>query len=226
MKIIKSLLFLSFLSLIFLKSIGQSKKDSLFVFVGEKIEVVKMPKIKNPVKIDTIIKGNDTSYIEYITSSFDSKYIAKYKILKQVYGNFKLDTIQFTVYDHYGIPAFSNFKHSLLYVTIGEEDGQLYHVKYQFADVYKTKNGRWASGYRTFDYRDNFAGSIKPEKIPFKRKISYELKESQKREVERWYPKPFYKIKKNKAIVFLGNYLEELFLLKKNGILKLWGYFE
>ena len=55
MKIVKSILLLFFLSLIFLNSIGQSKKDSLFVFVGEKIEVVKMPKIKNPVKIDTII---------------------------------------------------------------------------------------------------------------------------------------------------------------------------
>ena len=225
MKIIKSILLLSFLSLIFLNSIGQSKKDSLFVFVGEKIEVVKIPTPFTEV-VDTIVVGNDTTYEIEVSGSMDSKYRAKYKIIKKLFGYFKTDTIQFTVYDHYGTPAFSNFKHALLYVSISENDGGLYHEKYQYADVYKTKNGRWASGYRTYDYRDNVGGSIKPEKIPFKRKISYELKESQKREVERWYPKPFYKIKKNKAIVVLGNYLEELFLLKKNGILKLWGYFE
>ena len=225
MKIIKSILLLSFLSLIFLNSIGQSKKDSLFVFVGEKIEVVKIPTPFTEV-VDTIVVGNDTTYEIEVSGSMDSKYRAKYKIIKKLFGYFKTDTIQFTVYDHYGTPAFSNFKHALLYVSISENDGGLYHEKYQYADVYKTKNGRWASGYRTVDYKYDTSKSIKPEKIYFKTKVSYELKEWQKKEVERLYPKPFYKIKKNKAIVVYGNYVEELFLLKKNGALKAGGFFD
>jgi hypothetical protein len=225
MKIIKSLLFLSFLSLIFLKSIGQSKKDSLFVFVGEKIEVIKVN--ENPIKEtpDTLIEGNDTSYITRVSYSMDGKYFAKYKILKPVYGSFAKDTIEFVSYDHYGTPGFSKYKNVLLYVVLNEE-GKFYHVKYQYADVYLAKNGRWASGYKYYDYRDSANAAVQPEKINFKKQISYKVNDIEKSEIERWYPKPYYKIKDNKAFVVYGNYIEELFLLKKNSVLKARGFFE
>lgn len=70
--------------------------NSLFVFVGEKIEVKEMP------------------YEEW---SMDAGYKAKYKILQKVYGDYDKAIIEFEVYDHYGIPKFSKYKHVLLFVS-------------------------------------------------------------------------------------------------------------
>ena len=97
------------------------KKNTLFVFVGEKIFVQELP-------------HND--------NSIDAKFKAKYKILQRVYGNFSKDTIEFEVYDHYGVPGFSHYKNVLLFVS--EYEGKYYHEKYQYFDVYQTNSGKWA----------------------------------------------------------------------------------
>ncbi len=108
---------------------AQTAKDSLYVFVGEKIEVNKFFLAKNPNQLI----GN-------------AAFRAKYRIVQQVYGHYPYDTIEFIAYDHYGTPAFSKYEHALLYVS--KYEGKLYHEKYQYADVYRTENGRWASGYK------------------------------------------------------------------------------
>jgi len=71
-------------------SLGQTKKDSLYVFVGKKIEVAGFKQ-----KLDS----NEIA--------FDAAFKAKYKIVQNLYGNYNKDTIEFEVYDHYGKPAFS-----------------------------------------------------------------------------------------------------------------------
>jgi len=55
---------------------GQTRKDSLLVFIGEKIEVKYSPQKSSS---DTTINGKDTVII--VSMSMDSRYIAKYKIL-------------------------------------------------------------------------------------------------------------------------------------------------
>jgi hypothetical protein len=95
------------------------KNNTLFVFVGEKIEVKEMP---------------------YEEGSMYGKFSAKYKVLQRVYGDYRKDIINFMAYDHYGEPAFSKYKNVLLFVVPG--DSIYYHELYQFFDVYKTKNGR------------------------------------------------------------------------------------
>lgn len=199
---------------------GQTKKDSLFAFVGQKIELKEIPQKRLIEHVDTVVKDGDTTYRKLVTVSMDYKFLAKYKVLQQVYGSFVADTIEFVVYDHYGVPAFSKYKTVLLYVS--NYNGKLIHEKYQFADVYKTKNGRWASGYRTGDYEHDFNKNttIKPELIEFEKEVSYSLKRQPREDIENLYPPPYYKIKDNKAIVVYGNYVEELFVLKRNGILK------
>jgi hypothetical protein len=223
----KALLF-SILTLAFAsyKVIGQSGKDSLLVFVGEKIEVREIPKKRVVEHIDTVVKDEDTSYRKSVSVSMDYKFFAKYKILQQVYGSFSADTIEFVAYDHYGAPSFSKYKTVLLYVS--NYNDKLIHEKYQYADVYKTKNGRWASGYRVGDYEHAFNKNttIKPEPVEFEKKVSYNLKRRTKDDIENLFPSPYYKIKRNKAIIVYGNYVEELFELKKNGILKARGIFD
>lgn len=65
---------------------------------------------------------------------------ARYLILQPVYGHYDQDTFEFEAYDHYGIPAFAAYEHLLLYVS--NVQGRLIHEKYQYADVYRTRNGR------------------------------------------------------------------------------------
>jgi hypothetical protein len=83
---------------------GQASKDSLIVFVGEIIEVKYSPEKRKAV--DTIIEGKDTFYV--ISTSMDSRYVAKYKILQLLQGAYKADTIEFVAFDHYGSRAFQN----------------------------------------------------------------------------------------------------------------------
>lgn len=200
-----------------LSTFGQTLKDSLIVFVGEKIEVKYM---KRPLT-ETVIEGDDTATYVRI----DREYLAKYKILQLIHGLYKSDTIEFSVYDHYGIPAFSKYKTVLLFVS--EDEGKLYHEKYQYFDLYMTKSGRWASPYSSGDYNHSFKDSItvKPEKIPFTCKVFYSVKNMPANEIKKWFPEPFYSIEKKRAIAIYGNYVEDLFILKQETILKARGIY-
>ena len=200
---------------------GQNSKDSLLVFVGQIIDVKYCPEKKEPV--DTIIEGKDTSYS--ISISMDGRYIAKYKILQLIHGTYKADTIEFTVFDHYGKPSFSKYKTVLLFVSIN--DGKLYHEKYQYFGLYLTKNGKWASPYPSSDYNHPYKDSItvRPEKIEFRSEVSFPLAKLTKEQIEIWYPTPYYEIRDGKAIAIYGNYIDDLFKLKQQTILKARGYY-
>jgi hypothetical protein len=192
-----------------LTSYGQTKKDSLYVFVGKKIEVVGFKQ-----KLDS----NEIA--------FNAAFKAKYLVIQNLYGNYNKDTIEFEAYDHYGIPAFSKYDYVLLFVS--NYNGKLYHEKYQYFDVYKTKNGRWASGYNVGDYGHSYNKNttVKPELIDFTSEVSYKIRGGNKEENEQRFPSPYYKIVGDKAIVVWGNYVEQLFELKKSGILKARGIFD
>lgn len=186
----------------------QTRKDSLYVFVGKKIELVKF---EIPHKTSEII--------------LDEGFKAKYQIIKNVYGNYNKDTIEFEVFDHYGIPAFSKYDYVLLFV--GNYNGKLYNEKYLYFDVYKTKNGRWASSYKLNEYIFNKNATLKPEPIDFSDEVSYklDLNKNNKDRIKKMFAPPYYKIVGDKAIAVWGNYVEQLFELKKGRSLKNKGYF-
>lgn len=107
----------------------------VYAFVGEKIKV----EYGAPYCDDRFL--------------LDSKFKAEYRIVQQVIGTYAKDTIAFTVFDHYGRPAFSEYKNALLFVS--QYCGKLYHEKYQFFELYKTADGRWASPGNPYRY-DNY----------------------------------------------------------------------
>ena len=183
------------------------QKNTLFAFVGEKIDVQPLP--VNP-------------------GSMDVGFRAKYKILLPVYGSYSGATIEFTAYDHYGWPAFASFKNALLFVS--EYQGKYYHEKYQFFDVYRTKDGRWAGPYKAEDYEHlyNRYTTIKPEIIEFAKPVKYPLhrKGQDSMEYTLSYPGPYYMTKGDSAIAIYGNYIEDLFNLKKSGVLTARGLFD
>lgn len=181
------------------KTFKNERKNKLFVFVGQKIEVTELP---------------------YEEGSMDGKFYAKYKILQRVYGMYQKDTIEFVAYDHYGVPGFSKFKNVLLFVS--EYKGKYYHEKYMYNDVYLTEDGRWAGAYSNdYGHSYNENTTVKPEKIEFAEEVSYpvKIKYGDGEEYEPDYPEPYFKKVGDKAIAVYGNYVEVLFKLKKDGVL-------
>lgn len=185
---------------------ANEQRNRLFVFVGEKIELKRMTK-----SVD----------------DFNAAAKAKYRIIQRIYGNYERDTIEFIAYDHYGRFGFADYKHVLLYVS--EDSGNYYHEKYQYDDVYMTKSGRWAGSYSDeyyHSYNENTA--VKPEKIDFIEVVAYPVDTSIENQMKPGYylPVPYFKREGNKAVAVYGNYVEELFRLRKEGVLtarKLFG---
>ncbi len=176
------------------------ENNKLFVFVGQKISVDNLP---------------------HKEGSMDGGFKATYLILQKVFGTFLQDTIEFVAYDHYGIPAFSNYDNVLLFVSA--DSGLYYHQKYMYNDVYLTKDGKWAGTYakEDFGHEYNKKTKIKPVIIDFAKEVSYPTKiiRADSQVITFKYPKPYFKTIGEKSIAVYGNYVDELFILKRDGYL-------
>lgn len=188
------------------KNNAAEKANTLFAFVGKKIAVTPRPSPDN---------------------SFDAVFEARYQVLQKVYGDYQGDTITFTVYDHYGTPSFERYEHALLFVSKGTHGW--YHEKYQYFDVYRTASGRWAGRYNPYEYSDTSKpDAVKPIPIAFPPEAVFPLsvKTWEEGEVEYWFPQPYYKVERDTAFPLYGNYVEDLFELKKRGVLGARGLFD
>ncbi len=173
----------------------------LFAFIGEKIAV------------DECSEGGP-----FLS---ENKYKATYKVVEKIYGEFQYDTIEFVVYDHSGVPAFSKFTNVLLYTSA--DSGYYYHQKNMYNEIYQTKDGKWASPYSVNDYEHiyNQNTTIKPHKIEFAEEISYQIDTSKysEEDIKYFFPEPYFNILGAKATAVYGNYPGELFKLKRDGYL-------
>jgi hypothetical protein len=121
---------------------GENKDVNLFAFVGKKISVVEFnpnaeqvgEKVYDSLSGDTIIKK---SYI------MDAGFRCKYAIIKNVFNDPKIDTIDFVAYDHYGNPGFAKYENALLYVSKSSKGNYYFHQKYQFDYVEKNSAGKY-----------------------------------------------------------------------------------
>jgi hypothetical protein len=153
-----------------------------------------------------VIVGKRLSITEQRTEPdvMDRKFEARYRILQLVFGKYEESEITFTAYDHYGYPKFAHYDTALLFVS--RYQGTLYHEKYQFFDVYPTKDGRWATCGDPHKYEPEMhRGKLEPVEIQFAEDVSNETAGGQC----------------NK-----GNYVEDLFQVKKDGVLKARGLFK
>ncbi|WP_298147604.1 hypothetical protein [Flavobacterium sp.] len=127
---------------------NEDKNVNLFAFVGKKIAVVSFDaeaeqlgeKVYDAKTGDTIIQKSII---------MDSGSRCKYVIIKNVFNNPKIDTIDFVAYDHYGIPNFSKYETVLLYVSKSSKGNIFFHQKYQFDYLEKNNDGQFY-GY-TYD---------------------------------------------------------------------------
>jgi len=176
--------------------------SQVFAFVGEKLKVV----------------PNEPFFCNSSLIAFDSRFKAEYRVIQQLYGHYSLDTIRFTVYDHYGRPAFSQYPYVLLFVS--EYCGELYHEKYQFFEVFKTVDGRWASPGDPYRYDTYHQKGVRAQAIRFADSVAFDVSRYHENYIKRQYPAPYYKIEGSKAIPVMGAYVDDLLLVKKQGVLK------
>ena len=121
---------------------NEDKEVNLFAFVGKKISVIEFDpnaeqvgkKVYDSVSGDTLI---EKSYI------MDGGFRCKYAIIKNVFNNPKIDTIDFVAYDHYGNPGFAEYETVLLYVSKSSKGNYYFHQKYQFDYLEKNSDGKF-----------------------------------------------------------------------------------
>jgi hypothetical protein len=183
------------------KQLEENKPSRIFVFVGEKVEVKEF----NPEAEKGAIL-------------MDSAFKAKYKIIQNVYGDYQGEYIEFEAYDHYGYPPFAKYKNVLLFVS--EYKGELYHEKYQYFDVYQTKDGNWAGCGDPYQFEEVHRKPVKTFALAFIEPVIYDLSNFNAKQRKEFYPAPFFRIEGKKAVCLKGAYIDELFLVKKNGVLK------
>lgn len=190
------------------------KPTRLFVFVGKKIKTWNSPS-------------------SYCNDSFNSRTLAKYEVVQNIYNVFPKDTIQFTSYSHeILIPQnyypyeskFNKFDYSLLYVL--EFPGEYIQVKYLFDDVYLTKEGKWASPLKpegTVNYI-NPNESYHPKKINLITPIEFTYDIRLKDKMKQLFPESYNHLTNRKIRVTHGYYVEDLFKIRKTGWLKKYQY--
>lgn len=196
-----------FLLFAFSSALSKDKEvHPIFAFVGEKISVEALP---------------------HEAGSMDNAFRAKYRVVEVVHGDLKHETVEFKGYDHMrSMPAFADYDHALMYVVL--VDGEFYHSKYMYSPLFKTNDGRWAGPYEFADYSHEYnkGTSIVPVEIDFPSSATRELSKWELEYMEKKELEPYFRLDGNKLIPLKGNYVKELFELKKNGYLKARGYFE
>ena len=114
---------------------------NLYAFIGEKISVTEFDPNENAERIEIdSITGDTLIFKSWV---MDSGFRCKYKVLRNVYNELGSDTVEFEAYDHYGRPAFENYKNAMLYLSYNKEENKYYHQKYIFDPIKKDKNAKW-----------------------------------------------------------------------------------
>jgi len=191
------------------------KPTKLYVFIGKKIKVWVSP----------------SSYCNM--RPLTSRILSKYIVVKNIYGNFKKDTIQFTTYPPHSElirqnynpfrTSFSQYDYCLLYVA--EYKDELLQATYVFDDVYMTKEGKWATPLKPKGLRNTISPDLfKPTKINFITPIEFEYEEKFEKSIKENFPEVYTKISDGKISVDYGYYVEDLFEIRKAGVLKEYEY--
>jgi len=199
----------------------QTEQERLYVFVGEKISV-------DEVDPTTVDKSWETAFENIFRPNKkriyrDEAFKCKYRVVQNVFNRLTTDTVEFLAFDHHGIPAFSDYQHALLYIS--KDGSDYYHQKYQYNAVYLTDDNRWASPGDPYLWELNTSKSVTAVPVKFKQPVTFYIRKYPLEVRAKWYAKPYYTVKGDTAIALMGNYVEELFIVKKEGVLKARGIF-
>lgn len=192
---------------------GEDVSSDLIAFVGQRIEVKSVANTPPPSEPGTIV------------IVLDQKFEARYKVLTVLFGTYDQGEIEFTAYDHYGRPAFEKYDTVMLYVS--RHDGRLFHQKYQFHDVYRTADGRWAGCGDPYQREPVIRqGAVRATSIDFRPKVTFDVSGLTQDEVRARYPSQYFTRSGDVVTCVAGAYAEQLFEVKRQGVLKARGLFK
>lgn len=124
----------------------ENKDVNLVAFIGQKISIDQFDPNEGKVgeKVYDSISGDTVIRKSFI---MDLGFRCQYKIIKNVFNDPNIDTINFVAYDHYGKPSFSEYDTVLLYVSKSIDGNYYFHQKYQFDYLEQNSNGTF-HGYQ------------------------------------------------------------------------------
>ncbi len=191
------------------------KPTKLYVFIGKKIKTWNSP----------------SGYCN--VGALTSRILSKYLVVKNIYGDFKKDTIHFTTYPPHSAPIqqnyvpfktfFADFEYCLLYVL--EYKGELLQMRFVFDDIYPTKEGKWASPLKPKGLYHTISPDLdKLKKINFVTPIEFTYDERFENQIKQNFPENYNSVSDGKITVNYGYYVEDLFEIRKTGALKEFNY--
>jgi len=193
---------------------------ALALLLGAQAEL-NLPKPDESIAL--VARRISTRAIPFTPGDFNLEFRAKYEVVKVVYGSYDRPAIEFKVYDHYGTPAFFAYDTVLLYVSrLGKE---WIHEKYQFHEVFKAANGRWASCGDPYRYEYE-KGKIAAVPLVFDPELSFSLAALSEEQIEQKFPRLYFERRKDAAVCRAGAYIEQLFEIKRDGVFNARGRFQ
>ena len=196
------------LGLLVAPAYADEASSDLLVFVGQRLEVKQVVAAPPP---EVIV--------------LDREFEARYKVLSVIFGDYRGAEIEFTALERHGRPEFANHEIALLYLL--RSSGWLIHRKYESQAVYRTADGRWAGcgdPYRDEPGVDR--GSVRARAIEFRPQVTFSVVGLTGDEVKKRYPPEYYIRRGNVVTCMAGAYAEELFEIKRDGVLKARGVFK
>ena len=191
------------------------KPTKLYVFIGKKIKIWDSP----------------SSYCN--VGALTSRILSKYLVIKNIYGDFKKDTIQFTTFPPHSAPitqnyipfktSFTDYDYCVFYVL--EYKGELLQTRFVFDDVYMTKEGKWATPLKPKGLYNTISPDLyKPNKIDFITPIEFEYEDRFYKEIYQSFPAAYNSVSDGKITANYGYYVEDLLEIRKAEGLKEYDY--
>lgn len=172
-----------------------NKQSRFFSFVGKRLN---QKKNKNSSDCDSII-----------IPDFSAKFIIK----EVVYGNSDKRNIDLSEFKHYTGSYKSSKNYQLFFV---KEYCESYYVNTRFpANVFKTKNNRWAIPYTPDRHKRIDTSILKPKPIDFGN-LSFKSRRSSFEEVKKNLVFPYYYRKGRRFYPKMGYYVEDYFAYWKS----------
>lgn len=187
---------------------NEGNGENLFAFIGEKISLEQ----QEPPPCDRCVL-------------MDSFYVADYRILDTVFGNYRGNTITFDVYDHSGEPGFSKSDTVLLFV-LQRADGSYIHVKYQFAALYRGTDGEWYGCGDPYGYSFKGERTVQARPMQFSAPVSFPLTNMSAEVIKRHYPAEYFDVRDGRAWCTMGTSVADLFQATKETALTNYGIFK
>ena len=193
----------AFLAVLLAGASGVASAQPVLAFVGEKISVEEFDPPRVP---DEELP--------------DEAYHATYRVVDVVHGLAPGEVIEFDAYAQDRRPDFEPYKHVLLFVT--KEGERWVHLKHQFYPVFRTTSGTWAGCGSPYRYSSE-ARTVAPHPLDFGKDAYFDLAGLDREDIAALYPRPFFRAIGSKALCRQGNTVEELFEVKRQGVLKARG---